>query len=126
VATIPSSVKIPLAAPDAVRLVEELVANAVDAAGPQGFVEVQTVSATTGVEIRVVDSGPGFSASELANAFSPFFAGRSAGRGLGMGLPVCRRIVERAGGRLAVRRTRPTTVVVQLPTCEPVAFRRAA
>jgi signal transduction histidine kinase len=126
VAETPSQVLIPLGLADAARLVEELVANGIDAAGPQGFVEVQTVSTSTGVEIRVVDSGPGFSASELANAFSPFFAGRSAGRGLGMGLPVCRRIVERAGGRLVVRRTRPTTVAVHLPTGDAVAFRRAA
>lgn len=126
VAAIPSDAQISLSASDATRLVEELVANAVDAAGPQGFVEVQTVSTSSGVEIRVVDSGPGFSPSELANAFSPFFAGRSAGRGLGMGLPVCRRIVERAGGRLVVRRTRPTTVAVHLPLGDAVAFRRVA
>jgi signal transduction histidine kinase len=117
---------VPVALAESSRVVEELVANALDAAGPQGFVEVQTVATSKGVEIRVVDNGPGFSTAELANAFSPFFAGRSAGRGLGMGLPVCRRIVERAGGRIAVRRTRPTTVVVELPTINGASIRQAA
>jgi signal transduction histidine kinase len=111
---------------DLVRVVEELVANAIESAGADGFVEIKAERTANGCTLAVIDSGPGFSDEERANAFSPFFAGRSAGRGLGMGLPVCRRLLERVGGRIVLERRRPTTVTVHLPLAEASALRRAA
>jgi len=48
--------------------------------------------------ISVRDSGPGFSAEALANAFTPFFTTRREGTGLG--LAVSHRIVEQHGGAI--------------------------
>jgi two-component system NtrC family sensor kinase len=117
---------IPIAKADLVRLVEELTANGMEAAGPNGFVDVRAERAGECVEIRIVDSGPGFTSAERAHAFAPFFAGRSAGRGLGMGLPVCRRIAERVGGRIEIGRGRPTCVTVQLPLAHSFKLQKAA
>ena len=126
IAELPADAVVPLPPSELSRLAEELVVNALEAAGPQGFVEVRGCSTDAGVEIEIMDNGPGFTAADLANAFSPFYSGRSAGRGLGMGLPVCRRIAEHAGGRIIITPRRPTTVVVLLPTAETSTLRRAA
>jgi len=50
------------------------------------------------VEIRVSDTGPGFSADRLDNPFLPFSSTKD--EGLGFGLPLCKSIIEAHGGRL--------------------------
>jgi two-component system, LuxR family, sensor kinase FixL len=50
------------------------------------------------IEIRVVDTGPGFPPALLENAFLPLSSSKA--EGLGVGLPLCRSIVEAHGGKL--------------------------
>ena len=48
--------------------------------------------------VSVEDTGPGIAPDALARAFEPFYTTRS--RGLGMGLAICRRILDAHGGRI--------------------------
>jgi signal transduction histidine kinase len=50
------------------------------------------------VLIVVEDSGPGLSEEVLEHMFQPFFSTKPTG--IGMGLAICRRIVETHGGRI--------------------------
>jgi signal transduction histidine kinase len=72
------------------------------------------------VQILVEDRGIGFEQEDAERIFQPFqrLVGRSQYEGSGMGLAICRRIVERHGGEIAAR-SQPghgTTVIVTLPS----------
>jgi PAS domain S-box-containing protein len=51
-----------------------------------------------GVLVAVIDSGPGLSAATLDRLFEPFYTTKASG--LGVGLSICRSIIEGHGGRL--------------------------
>ena len=53
---------------------------------------------TGGVLVAASDSGPGLSTANLARIFEAFYTTKSSG--LGMGLSICRSIVDAHGGRL--------------------------
>ncbi|WP_175152701.1 ATP-binding protein, partial [Paraburkholderia ultramafica] len=50
------------------------------------------------VLVAVRDSGPGFAPKDVEHIFAPFYTTKPAG--LGMGLSICRSIIEAHGGRL--------------------------
>jgi signal transduction histidine kinase len=50
------------------------------------------------VLISVCDAGPGIAEGKLEQVFEPFFTSKA--NGLGLGLPVCRTIINAHGGRL--------------------------
>lgn len=52
------------------------------------------------LRIAVEDNGPGISPENLARVFEPFFTTREIGQGLGLGLSISYRVIERHGGTL--------------------------
>jgi two-component system sensor kinase FixL len=50
------------------------------------------------VEVRLLDSGPGFTREQIENGFLPLSSTKP--EGLGIGLPLCKSVVEAHGGRL--------------------------
>ena len=88
--------------PDQLRhLADILVRNALDATTAGGKISVKSV--TEGDELLwwFGDSGQGIEPEAATHLFDPFYCGRQAGRGLGLGLPRAARIVKQAGGRLS-------------------------
>jgi two-component system, NtrC family, sensor kinase len=80
-----------------------LVMNATQAMGEQGTLSIATVLVNGGeVEARVGDSGPGIPEAILSQIFDPFFTTKKEGEGTGLGLYICRTIVEEHDGRLQV------------------------
>ena len=85
--------------------VRSLLVNSLEALVTGGQVEVVlTPSSLTDpwVRIAVSDTGPGIPTDVRAKVFDPYFSGREAGRGLGLGLSKCWRIVTLHGGRIEV------------------------
>ncbi len=90
---------------DAVQLTVALravVLNSLQALGAGGRVEIAVSAADNAVTFRVSDNGPGLSDQAKRHMFDPYYSGREAGRGLGLGLSKCWRIVELHGGRIEV------------------------
>jgi signal transduction histidine kinase len=82
-----------------VRVLINLLRNAVRATPPGGRVEVAIETVAEKVRLVVRDSGAGMSAEALRQAFQPGFSSKGKGKG-GLGLPISYLIVDAHGGRL--------------------------
>ena len=97
---------LPLARGDRVQLqqiVLNLIMNAVEAmsdapTGPRDLLISTAEDQSDGVLVAVRDSGPGLNPESLERLFDPFYTTKASG--MGMGLSICRSIVEAHGGRL--------------------------
>jgi two-component system sensor histidine kinase RegB len=105
-----------------------LVRNALDAtdaasdgarhlAAPAGHVRLDVAREPGSLRFEVSDSGPGMPPDVLARAGEPFFTTKEPGRGMGLGLFLCRSVVERLGGSLELRSPpgQGVTAIVRLP-----------
>jgi PAS domain S-box-containing protein len=94
-------------------------AQAIDGDAAQNEVRVSSAwdGAARAVVLRVTDTGPGIPANVLPRIFDPFFTTKPVGVGTGLGLFVCRNLVEAAGGTITVqsKRGQGTTFTVSLP-----------
>jgi len=71
-------------------------------------------------EIIVADTGPGIPPEVRRHLFDPYFSGREAGRGLGLGLTKSWRIVTEHGGRIVVDQPpQGAAVRIRLPVSGP-------
>ena len=90
------------------RVFQNLICNAVRAARPDQplRITVNARRAGTAWEFAVTDNGVGVAAEDRARIFEVFQQGTGEGHrtGHGMGLAICRTIVERHGGRIGVER----------------------
>ena len=98
--------EIPKVNADVVRIEEvlyNLIENAVKYSPPGSRVRVFGQSDKNGIVVGVSDSGVGISSEDQEKLFEPFARlERSGGKGVGLGLVVCKRLVEAHGGRLWV------------------------
>jgi signal transduction histidine kinase len=86
----------------------------------QGVIEVHLAQVDGGLQLRVRDFGPGVAEAQWAQLAQPFYradAARQRGTGgVGLGLYLCRLVVQAHGGRLTLRPAQPgLEAVVDLP-----------
>ncbi len=100
VSSVPSGALV-LADPDAIRHVMfNLILNAVEATSASGTITVSVDTGERDIAIYVDDDGPGLTVGPR-EVFEPFFTTKAHGTGLG--LTVCRRIVQTLGGAVSLR-----------------------
>jgi signal transduction histidine kinase len=83
------------------QLLLNLALNAASATREGGTVQLRARAHNAGIELSIEDEGPGVPEALREAIFEPFFTTRSDRPG-GLGLSICRRIVESAGGSIVV------------------------
>ena len=110
---------LPPVAADALMLGQvfnSLIANAVEAVERNGRIALSVQrEGERRLRVSIQDNGPGMSRDQLAGAFKPFHTTKA--KGIGLGLPLAKRIVERFGGSIALASEpgKGTTIDVLLP-----------
>ena len=104
-----------------VRVLSNLVGNALQYTPRGGKVAVAVQRSPDGVRFEVSDTGPGMTKDELAHACERLWHGQGPGHGFGLGLWIAKALVEAHGGGLqaaseAGRGTRMSFVVPQPPS----------
>ena len=84
------------------QVLVNLLLNAAQAMAGEGTLTLAVQQEQEQAVVLVADSGPGVPAELQERIFEPFFSTKASGEGTGLGLAVCRRLVEDHGGTLEV------------------------
>lgn len=87
------------------QVFSNLLGNAIKFTPPHALIHVSIRGADEEIRFEVADAGPGLPGNHGAFLFEPFQQGRKDGRGIGLGMWICRQIVESHGGRIWVARS---------------------
>ncbi|SDS53730.1 AAA family ATPase [Bradyrhizobium canariense] len=98
------------------QVAANLILNAIEAMsgtteGPRELLIRTAMADCDGVLVAVIDSGPGLLPASLERLFEPFYTTKPDG--LGIGLSICRSIIEAHGGRLWVNANLPRGAIFQ-------------
>jgi signal transduction histidine kinase len=101
------------------QVILNLIINGVEAMGgvrdgPRELLISTGQAAPGGVLVVVRDSGPGLAPATLEHLFEAFYTTKPTG--LGMGLSICRSIIEAHGGRLWAEANKPRGTIFQFLT----------
>jgi two-component system, NtrC family, sensor kinase len=94
-----------------------LLRNAIEAAPADGWASIRLETQPGQVEVVVEDCGPELPPTQREHLFDPFYSGRPAGRGTGLGLPTAWSLARQQDGDvfLASQAGEPTRFVLRLP-----------
>ncbi len=97
------------------RVFVNLITNAIDAMPDGGTLTVKVKTTPQEVEFEIADTGVGIPAESMDKLWVPLFTTKS--KGMGLGLPICKRIVEAHHGRIQVEseQGKGTTFKVTFP-----------
>ncbi|HLE75231.1 MAG TPA: PAS domain S-box protein [Candidatus Bathyarchaeia archaeon] len=99
------------------RVFVNVITNAIDAMPEGGTLTVTSKAVKGSVEIVFKDTGTGMSKETLSKLKHEFPLFTTKAKGMGLGLPICKRIVEAHGGKISVESTvgKGTTITITIP-----------
>ena len=97
------------------RVFVNIIKNSVDAMPEGGKLTIKSKEADGNVEIAFIDTGTGVLKEIMGKIWTPLFTTKS--KGMGLGLPICKRIIAAHGGDISARSTvgKGTTFTITLP-----------
>ncbi|MBP7126563.1 HAMP domain-containing histidine kinase [Myxococcota bacterium] len=115
----PEGIAVRVDRPRFFQALTNLVLNAIQAVAPGGTVRISGVQDDGATRVIIRDDGPGMDAETLARVQQPFVTTRASG--MGLGLPLARRLIEAHGASLEIESSPGigTTATVLLPREEP-------
>ncbi len=104
------------------QLLINLILNALDALSGKGYLKfgtrlLEAADGSAEIELRVSDTGIGIARENQRKIFDPFFTTKEPGKGSGLGLSICQKIVDSMSGLIEVE-SEPgagTTFIVRFP-----------
>ena len=95
------------------------ITNAIQHSDPGKTVRLRV----SGASVTVEDEAGGIAEEDLPHLFERFYTGRGSTGGTGLGLPICKDLVEKMDGEISVRSEKGvgTSVRIELPEAEPDA-----
>ena len=113
---------------DLTRIVSNILSNAIKFSLPEGEVDIITSCTDDEVQLVITDTGPGIPAEDVEKVFERFYRSPAEAlrviQGTGLGLPIVKSLVERHGGRIALKSdylAGGTTVTVTMPRAKTVS-----
>lgn len=102
---------------DLYTVISNVLKNAFEAVGDSGEVTIRARSRNRQVLITIRDSGPGPDKDRLRDVFDPFYSTKADRGGIGVGLALCRTIIEGYGGSIQLEPNAgdATVVTITLP-----------
>lgn len=102
-------------APLLLQAMNNLITNSIDAMPQGGRIIVGSELLAGSVRVSVTDNGIGIAKQQLPGIFKPFYTSKP--KGIGLGLPLVKRIVERHGGKVEIdsQPGRGTTISLLFP-----------
>jgi PAS domain S-box-containing protein len=94
------------------RVFVNLIKNAVDAMPNGGKITIACAEMDDFLEVSIADTGTGMTEEVLKKVWSPLFTTKA--KGMGFGLPICKRIVEAHGGSISVESAPGVNTVFKL------------
>lgn len=83
-----------------IQVFSNLILNAYQAMGGHGKLTITSEATTGGMLVRITDTGPGLSPKVKSKLFEPFVTTKPAEQGAGLGLMICKMIVESHSGTI--------------------------
>ncbi|HJQ30269.1 MAG TPA: HAMP domain-containing sensor histidine kinase, partial [Rubrobacter sp.] len=95
------------------------ITNAIQYSDPGKTVRLRI----SGASVTVKDEAGGIAAEDLPHLFERFYTGKGSSGGTGLGLPICKDLVEKMDGEVSIRSEKGvgTSVRIELPEVEPDA-----
>jgi signal transduction histidine kinase len=114
---VPTDLRVGLSPQRLTQVLLNLFLNAGAAMSGQGEIRVRAKPAGKTVRLEIEDNGPGIPADLRTRVFDPFVTTKDVGAGTGLGLAVCRGIIEGANGRIEVdaKYTEGARFLIELP-----------
>ncbi len=117
--------RIPLIIGDIAQLYQiflNLAINAIDVMPQGGNIDfkIKVDKRTNSIVVEVKDSGPGMKPEVIEQIFDPFFTTKPPGKGTGLGLTMCKRLVEAHNGKIHVesRLGKGTKFIIYFPIAQ--------
>ncbi len=100
------------------RMIVNIINNAIEAIKEEGTIDVRIVKENKYVFISIIDSGPGIDPAQLEQIFYPFYTTKDEGTGIG--LPICKTIVETLQGTIDIQNhpTKGIHVKIKIPNSQ--------
>lgn len=79
-----------------------IITNAIQAMGGKGHLDIKLWQEGSRIKVAIKDEGPGIPEDIREKIFEPFFTTKKKGEGTGLGLDICKKIIEKHGGTIVL------------------------